>query len=109
MKKKAIAGTLVMALALTTGLAANAAPNTDDKLQKESAAYECTVSMSGESALSMTEVDVNSLPDDANAKEIAAESSEAAVLTEALSLPDGVEYKDAIDMSGEIAQTLPQE
>lgn len=79
-QKKLIIGSAIMALALTTGVAAYAA-DSQKNAQANGVSYVEKISMSGEGALSLEEMDKDNLP-------------------------DGVSYKDEISMSGEGAQTF---
>lgn len=58
-RKKLITGAIIMALTLTTGVAAYAATDSQEK----EIAYQKEISMSSEDALSLEDIDKNNLPE----------------------------------------------
>lgn len=81
-QKKLIIGSVIMALTLTTGIAAYAAVAPQETAKSNGITYQEEISMGGEGALSLEEIDKDNLP-------------------------DGVSYQEEISMSGEGTQTFP--
>lgn len=109
-RKKLIAGAVIMALTLTTGVVAYAAANSQETAQSNGMSYQGEISMGGESALSFDEMDKDNLPDGVLYMDEISMSSKDALLFDELDkddLPDGVSYMDEISIINEGAESLP--